>query len=148
MFRIEVKAGSQEEIQQILNKVLEATDAKAILDESGAVLFNRLRTRFLQEKDPSGAKWPPSKAALRRKVNGRGGGTLFDTGRLYHSIQLFSTEGNSQSAGRAIGTDVPYAGWVNYGTVKLPPRIFMDFAPEDLDLVEDLIIKRIEEALA
>jgi phage virion morphogenesis protein len=144
MLEFNFKAGSDIEVERKLTKLTDATDSKAILDESAALLLNRIRTRFLSQTAPDGTKWTESQAAKDRARSGRGGGTLYDKGTLFHSIQL-SNHGDS---GRMIGTDVPYAGFVNYGTIKLPPRIFMGVSDGDVDLVEKLIIRRIEKAMS
>jgi phage virion morphogenesis protein len=113
------------------------------LDQAAAVLFNRMRTRYLAQVDPTGVPWQVSKAALYRAKIGRGGGTLFDTGRLFHSLQLFSIDSNT----RAIGTDVPYGIYHNEGTERLPKREFLGFSDEDMAVAASFVIKRIEEAL-
>lgn len=144
MLSMHFNAGSELDLESKLTKLAEAVNTKAILDEASALLLNRIRTRFLTQLSPTGEKWPESQAAKIRALRGVGGGTLYDTGRLFHSIQL----ANHGDNGRMIGTDVFYAGFVNYGTVKLPPRIFMGVSDGDVDLVDKLIIRRIEKAFA
>lgn len=110
--------------------------------ESMSLLLNRTRTRFLAQVDPSGAHWEPSYAAFLRSFNGRGGGTLFDTGNLFHSIQLYSvspTEG-------AIGTDVPYAKYHQYG-IGQAKREFLGFSEDDEELALKVFFKNISEAI-
>ncbi len=143
MLQLKFNLDGDEQLSLLLGQLESATDAKAILDEAGALAFNRIRTRFLSTENPEGQKWPESKAAKRRAKNGRGGGTLYDTGKLYQSLQLSNVNGG----GRRISTDVPYAGFVNYGTIKLPERIFMGLSDGDVELIDLLIIKRIEKAL-
>lgn len=123
----------------------DALDPVKILDEGAAVIYNRMRTRFLLETDPMGQKWPPSQAALRRARTGRGGGTLFDTGRLFRSIQLFAESPTS----RAIGTNVtspktgyPYAAKHQFG-IGTVQRQFLGFAQEDMDVMAKVIIRRL-----
>lgn len=125
-----------------------ALDPVRILDEGAAVIYNRMRSRFLVETDPLGNKWPPSQAALRRARSGRGGGTLFDTGKLFRSIQLYA---DSQFT-RAIGTNVtspqgfPYAQKHQFG-IGFPQRQFLGFAPEDLAVMQKVILRRIAQGL-
>lgn len=130
------------QVEETLKKVLAALDPERMLDEAGALLLNRIRRRFLRETDPFGQKWIPSQAALRRRRSG-GTGTLFRTGRLFHSIQL-SGDGPNQ---RAIGSDVWYGKHHQFGTPKLPVRMFLGFNDDDADAVEKLLKKRIEESL-
>jgi phage gpG-like protein len=102
------------------------------------ILLNRTRQRFLNEVGPSGVPWPRSRAAIERARQGRGGGTLFDTGRLFHSIQivkitpyLFSLE-----------TDVPYAAEHQF---KLRP--FLGVNSEDIRVMSSFISRSILGAL-
>lgn len=124
-------------------------DVRGILDEGAAVLFNRLRARFLAEQDPSGKQWPKSLAALERQKSGRGGGTLFDTGKLFHGLQLWAVGNNA----RAIGTDVtnnkgfPYPKVHNFG-IGIVQRQFLGFSDEDRQTMSDIVVRRIAEGLA
>lgn len=126
----------------------DALDLVKILDEGAAVIYNRLRARFLMEQSPDGTKWPPSQAALRRAKSGRGGGTLFDTGRLFRSIQLYADSQHTRSIGTNVvsPTGFPYAAKHNYG-IGFPQRQFMGFAAEDLDIMSKVIINRIARGL-
>jgi phage virion morphogenesis protein len=137
MLRITVQG--QAGLERTLNDLSKALVVRDILDEASAVLLGRIRQRFLDETDPDGVAWIPSRASRLRA----GGGTLFDTGRLFHSIQLFSVDEES----RAIGTNVPYAPFHQFGTRTLPRRQFLGFSDEDATIVEGLIIKRVQEAL-
>ena len=137
MLNITIKG--QEALEKKLDLLTDALDTRTILDEAGAVLFQRIRKRFLDQEDPDGQAWIPSKASLKRA----GGGTLYDTGRLFHSIQLYADGENS----RAIGTNVPYGKYHNFGLGHMPRRQFLGFGDEDATVVERLIIKRIAEAL-
>lgn len=124
--------------QETLDKLAKALDTEAILDEAGALLLNRIRTRFLNEESADGS-WLPSKAGLKRRSAG-GTGTLFDTGTLFRSIQL-SGEGPNE---RQIGTDVSYGIFHQFGTRYLPKREFLGFNQGDADLVTRFLKKKIE----
>jgi phage gpG-like protein len=143
-----VTVAGQTGLEKSIAALTEALDTVKILDEGAAVIYNRMRTRFLMEMDPSGVKWPPSQAAIRRAKSGRGGGTLFDTGRLFRSIQLFADSRTT----RSIGTNVtspqgfPYAHKHQFG-IGFPQRQFLGFAPEDLGAMQKVIIRRIQQAL-
>jgi len=138
---IELKLeGTFERLIRRFEKVKEGLDTEAILDEAGALLLNRIRTSFLAEKDPDEKPWLPSAAAIRRRALG-GTGTLFDTGRLFRSIQLAS-RGVEQ---RVIATDVPYGKFHQFGVPgKLPIRLFLGFGEKDEELVQRLLDKRFE----
>jgi phage gpG-like protein len=128
-------------IDAVLSKLELALDSTLILDEAGALLLNRIRTRFLAETSTDGSKWLPSKAAIKRRANG-GTGTLFQTGRLFRSIQL-SGSGADQ---REISTDVPYAAYHNFGLGQVK-REFIGASAEDGLLIERLVMLRVSEAL-
>lgn len=122
---IKITVAGQAPIQNKLNKLIGGLNEEFIADEAAAIVFRRIRTRFLKQTSPDGERWQDSNAALQRALSGRGGGTLYDTGRLYKSIQLAS-EGRGL---RSIGTDVEYAP-------KLQPTWpFMGIADEDVTIV-------------
>ena len=146
---LSVTVQGQPGLLKAIQGMTDALDTVKILDEGAAVIYNRMRSRFLIETDPLGAKWPPSQAALRRARSGRGGGTLFDTGKLFRSIQLYA---DSQFT-RSIGTNVtsamgyPYAEKHQFGLGGMPQRQFLGFAPEDLDIMKQVIVRRLYRGL-
>jgi phage gpG-like protein len=95
--------------------------------------------------DPQGNKWPPSKAAQRRAVTGKGGGTLFDSGKLFRSLQLSSESDDS----RSIGTNATSAGGFpyplvhNFGLAGFPQRQFLGFADDDITLMVHVVLQHI-----
>lgn len=146
--RLTVTVQGQPGLLKAMQGMKEALDPAKILDEGAAVIYNRMRARFLMEIDPLGVRWPPSQAALRRARSGRGGGTLFDTGRLFRSLQLFAESPTT----RAIGTNVtspqgfPYAERHQFG-IGFPQRQFLGFAEDDLDVMKQVIIRRLARGL-
>lgn len=140
---IKVDLGGLNDVQNSLNSLEKALDTTAILDEAGALLFARTRQRFLKQVEPDGTPWVESYGAKHRRAIGRGGGTLYDTGHLFRSIQLYTVGGNT----RAIGTNVPYAIDHQYG-IGLVRRKFLGFSDEDLSLVTKLIVARIDREFA
>lgn len=119
------------------------TGLRDAVSQSSALLLNRIRARFLDQVDPQGIPWPVSKAAQVRAEKGIDGGTLFDTGTLFHSIQLFSISPYEQ----AIGTDVPYAKFHQFGTFRLPIREFLGFSEQDAELALAVLVRNIKAAL-
>jgi len=115
-------------------------DTEAMLDDTMTLLLSRIRKRFLAEEAPDGTKWIESTSGARRRAKG-GTGTLFDTGRLFHSIQAHTKGPNY----RAISTDVPYARKHQEGLGGEVKRVFLGFSTEDESLVHKLIARRIEE---
>ena len=139
-----------DELRAKLEQVGKALDSEDVLDEATAIILNRIRTRFLAEEGPDG-KWPQSKAAAKRRAggytwsNGRkwtGTGTLFASGKLFHSIQEYDAGPDE----RMIGSDVFYGLYHQYG-IGQEKREFLGFNAADAEVVEKLILKRIEEAL-
>lgn len=133
-------SGTPKEVQLQLEHMLTAIDVEEILDEAGTFLLNRIRTRFLREQAPDGTFWPPSKAAIERRKHG-GTGTLFDTGRLFRSIQV----GTEHAGQRVIGTDVPYGAIHQLGLLGFPKRVFLGFNQEDADLLQKVLQVRLNE---
>jgi phage virion morphogenesis protein len=138
ILNIEVDASDLDDI--LSGSALEGKAAEAI-SQSTAILLNRIRERFLAQTDPDGVAWVPSKAALLREKQNRGGGTLYDTGNLFHSIQLYSVSPLEQ----AIGTDVPYGQYHQFGTQRLPVREFLGFSKDDEELVLAVMVRKIKE---
>jgi phage gpG-like protein len=135
--------GNFEKIIRRYEKIKDEIEVESVLDEAGALILNRIRTSFLREKDPDGVQWLPSQAAIKRRTEG-GSGTLFDTGRLFRSIQL-GTRGLNQ---RVIATDVPYGKFHQFGVPnRLPIRLFLGFGEADEELVERLLEQKFERLL-
>lgn len=138
MLRIEIKLGGLGTLLQRLRGLRRALDTTAILDEVGAMLLNRIRTRFLAMISSDGERWSPSQAAIERQKHG-GTGTLFRTGHLFRSVQLTA----SGEDFRVIGTDVPYGKFHQFGTRFLPRRSFMGVNDDDALLAERLLENRV-----
>lgn len=135
------------DVAEWLDKKIEGLQGEefrdTLLDELQAVLLNRIRQRFLATTAPDGSIWIESAAARKRQESGKGGKTGFDTGNLFHSIQAYLPS----DGGREIGTDVPYAGYFNFGTQLMPARVFIGVSDDDLALVQLVAIHRVEEFL-
>lgn len=131
--------------QSNLFKGLEGNPAEVFrreLDQSAAAILNRLRTTYLAEQDPTGAGWAPSPTANKRKAAG-GSGLLFKTGRLYRSIQLVRADSGADE--RVIRTDVPYAGFHQFGTKRMPKREFLTVTPEHEKLAESIFLNKLNQ---
>ncbi|TXH43945.1 MAG: hypothetical protein E6Q97_33450 [Desulfurellales bacterium] len=125
-----------------LQRVEEVMSSGILLDTATAMLLNRIRTRFLAEQSPDGTPWIPSKAGLRRRAKG-GTGTLFDTGRLFYSIQA-AGEGPDI---RYLGTDVPYAQY-HQGPAAKVERPFLGLGPQDAELLQRFLQRRLDQLLS
>lgn len=129
------------DIDAAVQKLEAVLDPVFILDQAAAIILNNTRKRFLAQVDPAGVAWIPSKAALRRAASGAGGGTLFNTGKLFHSIQLHTVG----LLNREISTDVPYAIY-HQAEDAHPRRQFLGIADSDLSVIEKFLLKKLEEA--
>lgn len=124
-------------LAQRLLSVSQVLNNKTVLDMAGAFVLNRIRTRYLAEMAPDGTPWIPSQAAIRRRAKG-GTGTLYDTGRLFRSIQLSAETSDSE---RIISTNVPYAKDVH------PRWPFMGVNNDDADILEQLLQREADRLL-
>lgn len=143
MIEIRVRAlGAQELSTYMANlpALLEKT-ADVALQEASAAILNKLRLSYRQETTPSGVKWPPSRAGLRHKARGTGQ-TMFDTGDLWRSIQLYKTKERE----RLIGTDVPYAT-KHQGPNAIVERTFLEITQAHLDMAKKIFEHRLKVAL-
>lgn len=114
-----------------------------VLDEAmnaGAdVLITRIRSRYLRQLDPDNKKWSESQAAARRKARGQQGGTLFDTGTLFRSINVRRINNRSYT----VGTDVPYGKIHQFGLEGLPERKFIGANNEDIELIVSVVQRKL-----
>lgn len=122
-------------------EALPTSELGPTLTVAGAILLDRIRKRFLQQIDPSGVRWPVSDAARKRAL-GAGGGTLFDTGRLFRSI----TVKKSGPLRRIIFTKVPYAASHQFGRGNVQ-RVFLGFSAADIIVLTALVEAQIEKAI-
>ncbi len=136
-------------------------DIDLMVDQIAAVLLSRTRQRFRDQVDPDGSPWTPSAAAALRAsgvATGTdrspggflGGFTLFESGALFNSIQLF----NPGTPGvRSIGTDVNYGlfhqlGFRNARTGRQEPaRPFLGFGAEDVQVAAIIGQRIVEDAI-
>lgn len=127
--------------------------ADELVTEVGSLLLNRIRTRFLNQTDPDGNKWPESQAGRIRKAGGftyryingtrkryTGTGTLFESGALWNSLQ-FARLGKGEGV---IGTDVPYAKYLQ-GPEAEVERTFLGFGRDDEEFTEEFLARRIQD---
>jgi len=141
VLNVQVSGDVQAYIDEKLAALADPKVIQDILDESQALMLNRIRTRFLNTEDTDGNQWEVSEAARRRLLKGMGGKTLFDKGNLFHSIQAFIAPPDE----RIIGSDIPYGKYHQYGTSKLPVREFLGIGDEDIKLIEALVLRRVKE---
>jgi phage virion morphogenesis protein len=134
-------------IQKRLNALELATNTEDVLDVAGAFILNQIKTRFLRQEATDGTTWEVSQAAKKRQSGGIGGGTLFDTGDLFNSIEL----SRGGPGVRIISTNLPYAAQHQFGLevdgFKFPKREFLGISEEDEQGVRNIIEDRIRLAI-
>jgi phage virion morphogenesis protein len=139
---IDINIKGSEALRIKLNNLDSALATREILDASGAFTLHRIRERYLRQEAPDGTTWVESYAAKRRKAKGKDGGTLFDTGRLFHSITL----GRATKNTRSIFTNVPYGRRHQHG-LGIIKRKFLGFNESDELGVEALLRAKIKGLL-
>jgi hypothetical protein len=106
-------------------------------------MLNQNRTRFLAQESPDGEKWLESEAAKKRKISGRDGGTMFDTGAMFHSIhieEIGSTGSQSSLAQQSINIPddaIPYAKYHHLGQGQVQ-RVLLGASNSDVDKAEEI----------
>lgn len=131
------------ELFKRLEEIEDSLDVERIADAAAAAQLNRLRQRFLAQVDTNETPWVPSRAAARRQASGRGGGTLFDTGTLFHSIGV-----KRVGVGvRSIGTDVSYARKHQEGLEGELKREFIGISSTDAETMTKTTMLLINRAL-
>lgn len=142
MLQIDVNVTGNDQVNERLNE-LALLDTEKLLDRAVAIVLNRNRDRFLDQVSPDLIPWKPSFGAMRRATRGEGGGTLFDTGNLFRSIQEFDAGVNK----RLIGTDVEYGVKHQFGLEGMVKREFLGVNEQDSLIVERFLIKQLEKRL-
>lgn len=147
MTDLSISVMGDEGVIRVLNALIPALDATEICDEAAAILLARNRARFLKTQAPDGSIWQMSKAAEMRAAAGQGGATLFDTGRLFHSIQLAAgSSGGQGTAEREIVSDVPY-GPAHYYGIGQVRRVWLGYSEDDREPIVGLVALRVAEAI-
>ena len=140
MLQIDVNVTGNEQVNQKLNE-LALLDTEKLLDQAVAIVLNRNRDRFLDQVSPDNVPWKVSFGAMRRASRGEGGGTLFESGEGYRSIQEFDAGVNK----RLIGTDVDYMIKHHFGLEGMVKREFLGVNEQDSLIVERILIKQLEK---
>ena len=144
MIEFEIRRGifaSQAEARKLGKKV-----GNDVLDAAAASVLNRIRQRFLEEKDPDGKPWVPSYAGLARRARGDTG-TLYDTGRLFNSIELLRKDDGERVVG-VNTSQAPYAINHQLGLEGNVARPFIGLGTQDKVVVNLIIKKRVGKSIA
>ena len=102
-----------------------AKESRDLMKEIGNIIAEDIKHRIVKlKKDPEDKPWAPWSKATRKARQKKGNaalGLLFDSGELNDSITSKVTSKNNVQ----IGTNSPYAGYLNDGTNKMPARPFI-----------------------
>ena len=131
------------EVDKQFDRLVGSAEPERYADVAAGFILDANRKRFLAETDPEGKPWIPSLAGQRRRARGDTG-TLFASGRMFHSIQI-RREG---TASRTVGTaNVPYARKHQEGTGGMVRRVFLGVADEDVSKLRGLVVNLLEKGL-
>lgn len=124
------------EVIAILRGVAARTaNARPALERIAERQASRTMLQIMADKDdPEGrewAPWQPSTRAERERKGNAGLGLLWDEGTLLQSINV---QVNAQSM--AVGTNSPYAPYLQDGTKKMPARPFLGWGAADIEMAE------------
>lgn len=108
-----------------------ALDLSAVLAVIAVDIETFIDDRFKSGTDPGGNEWRPLAAATIAARRGTNPKPLIDTGTLRGSITT-----DVDNASILLGTNVPYAGFHQFGTTTIPARPFLPFT-EDNEVVSE-----------
>lgn len=92
-----------------LHRLGNSSARKDLMEQVGAYGVSSTQGRFIDQVDPEGNKWKPS-----RRAQTKGGQTLRDKGRLFSSFTFAATSSQAEW-----GTNLIYAGIHHFGgTIK------------------------------
>ncbi len=97
---------------------------------------------FESEGDALDVSWPPLSPvylAQKNKVY-PGRGILEASGTLRYSFEKITS-----SEMLILLNRTPYGVYLNYGTSKMPPRVFMKLGQEQINIMRDMIITSLNE---
>jgi len=118
-------------------------DPSSAMAEIGKALVQSTRTRIKSTKtDPDESPWAPwadSTRIARTKDNTASKGLLYKTGELSRSIQAQVT--NKQAI---VGSDSPYASFLQLGTSDMPARPFIGISQKDKAVINNILLKHLK----
>jgi phage gpG-like protein len=120
-------------------------DMRGTMDRIGTYAGGQALLAIMDEKDdPDGRAWSEWTQSTREHRTRKGTaktGLLWDDGTLLHSIKVQA--GLRQVT---VGTDVPYAPFLQDGTSKMAARPFLGWSDADIEYAEHLIALHVQGA--
>jgi phage gpG-like protein len=132
------------EVAAVLNGyVARMRDMRGVMDRIGTYAGNKALLAIMDEKDdPEGRPWTEWRESTREQRIKKGTektGLLWDDGTLLASIKV-------QAGLRTVtvGTDTPYAKFLQDGTSKMAARPLLGWSDEDIEYAERLIALHVQ----
>ena len=128
------------EIQQVIGDIRKKIeDPRSLMVELGDILVEDIKNNIVRRKTaPDGtpwAPWMPSTAKARARKGNAALGLLYDTGNLLRSITSSVSGHNSLT----VGTNVPYATYLQNGTPKMVKRPFLGISDRARSSINEAI---------
>jgi len=131
----------RDQLTPALRKAAAKVQDKAPLLRAMAAAVVGTATRSFREEAMRPAAWPELAASTLKRKGGKGS-LLIDTGALAQSIAAGSPQGSTVE----VGTDRPYAPYLQHGTRKMPARPFMPWTEEALSPEGERAVREALEA--
>jgi phage virion morphogenesis protein len=134
---IEINLSEIEKLAHKLNSYALSNDQReGLLHDLGVEVKEQTLDRFDLEEDPEGSQWKKLvDATVKYKNKICSGGILEREGYLKKSLTVQDNNGDSVF----IGSPREYAGYHQTGTSKLPARPFFGVSTDNIDDLEHLI---------
>lgn len=110
------------------------------------------KENFRHERDPNDNPWKPLKNPKRQRAVRRVKAKILrDTDRMFRSVTVKGAEGSIERVtDRTLswGTDVPYAGYHQFGTKRIPRRAFIGAGKRLQDRIAAIVAEHVEDLAA
>lgn len=139
MIKVTVKDNVSKLVEQRLKKLQNRKFLNTIARQQQEEVRRRIRTTKV---DPDGVPWAPWSAATLKARTRRGTvatGLLYETGKLWRSIRSFVVNTSIR-----ITADVPYARYLQQGTLRMPARPFLGWSEQTIRKIKSFIAKEIK----
>lgn len=129
------------DVKRVVGKFKKESQQARFMKEIGKIGVADSQNRVRSTKTaPTGARWAPwsyHTMEQRRKQGNAARGLLYSSGRLLGSIY-------SRMKGRNVilGASAPYAGYLQFGTRKMPARPFLGWSDRMIGKIKKLVKKR------
>ncbi len=140
MFKFLV-AGADRLIEK-LNKIQKEIEDQEYLQKIGAVVKDdiqeRIRTGKVSADGIPWVPWAPSTLVARIRQGTASRGLLYNSGKLLNSFKVVTDKKSF-----TIGTNSPYASFLQNGTNRMPARPFMGVSPKAKATIKTILDKKI-----